>query len=127
MKLKEILDRIKNENGITTNAELGRKLDIDLRRIGDYYTGKREPTSEDYPKIANAAGISAGSLWEAVQIERAKDETAKSVWDNYMKRLGGFAASVLITLSVTVTLLVTPSPSEAAPIQGFGAGTICIM
>ncbi|MEN9481592.1 MAG: hypothetical protein RLZZ298_2987 [Pseudomonadota bacterium] len=93
MKIKEILDSIKNASGITSNADLGRKLDIDLRRIGDYYTGKREPTSEDYPKIATAAGITAGELWEAVQVERAKEESTRKAWENYMKRLGGLAAS----------------------------------
>lgn len=95
MKIQETLDSVKNANGITSNADLGRLLDIDLRRIGDYYTGKREPTSEDYPKIATAAGITAGELWEAVQVERAKEESTRKAWDNYMKRLGGLAASFL--------------------------------
>lgn len=115
MKLREILDSIKDANDIATNAELGRILDIDLRRIGDYYTGKREPTSEDYPKIANGAGISAGELWETVQVERAKDKKTQKAWENYMKRLGGVAASFLITLCVTVTMAVTSTPVEARP------------
>ena len=114
MKLVEILDAIKAENGIESNGELARFLGTDVRRIGEYYSGKRTPIDEDYPRIAEKAHMTAGQLWEAVQIEKKKDSEASRVWENYMKRLGGIAASVLITLCVTVTTLVTLTPGDAS-------------
>ncbi len=127
MKIAETFEAIKTKFGVTEKAEIARVTGLDLRRVGDYMSGKREPTSEDYAKIATAAGINAGELWEAVQRERASDEKSKSAWENYMKRLGGIAASMLITLCVTVNLLVTPTTSEAAQDKGFQPVTICIM
>lgn len=127
MKIVETFETIKAKYGVTEKSEIARVTGLDLRRVGDYLSGKREPTSEDYAKIAAAAGISAGELWEAVQKERATDERSKSAWENYMKRLGGIAASILVTVCVTVTMLVTSEPVEASPTLDFRAGAIFIM
>lgn len=127
MKIAETFETIKAKYGVTEKSEIARVTGLDLRRVGDYLSGKREQTSEDYAKIAAAAGISAGELWEAVQKERATDERSKSAWENYMKRLGGIAASVLVTVCITVTMLVTSTPAKASPALGFEAGTFCIM
>lgn len=124
MKLVEILDAIKAENGIGSNGELARFLGTDVRRIGEYYAGKRTPIDEDYPRIAEKAHMTAGQLWEAVQIEKKKDSEAARVWENYMKRLGGIAAYVLITLCVTVTMLVTLTPGNASAATVSGGKTL---
>lgn len=124
MKIAETFETIKAKYGVTEKSEIARVTGLDLRRVGDYMTGKREPTSEDYAKIAAAAGISAGELWEAVQKERATDERSKSAWENYMKRLGGIAASVLVTLCVTVTMLVTSTPANASAATVSGGDTL---
>lgn len=95
MKIAQTLEKVRHEKGIKTDGELARYIGIDKRRISDYLKENREPTSADYAKIALAAGISAGELWEAVQLERADNEESKSTWTAYMKKLGGLAASFM--------------------------------
>lgn len=127
MKIAETFEVIKAKFGVTKKAEIARVTGLDLRRVGDYMSGKREPTSDDYAKIATAAGINAGELWEAIQKERAKDENAKKVWDKYLKQLGGIAASLMLGSYALVTLLVTSSAAEAASSLVSGPATFCIM
>ena len=101
MKLVEILDGIKAEYGIESNGELARFLGTDVRRVGEYYAGKRNPIDEDYPRIAEKAHMTAGQLWEAVQIEKKKDSEAARVWEHYMKTLGGIAASFFVVFTLS--------------------------
>lgn len=115
MKLNDVLDEIKSQNGLTTNAELARLLDIDLRRIGEYYKG-REPMDDDYPKIAMACGKRVDELQVIVKLSSNTDEKSRAVWSRYYKSIGQIAASVLIGVFLLVTLIVTPTPAKAAPL-----------
>ena len=72
MKLADVLDEIKAQNGLIANAELGRLLEIDKRRIGEYYAG-RQPMDDDYAKIAMAANRRIDELQAMVKISTATD------------------------------------------------------
>lgn len=127
MKIEKLLDATKAALSIETDGELARNLGVSKQAISDYYNGKRAPDDFACLKIAQALGKPLDSVIATVKAASEKDETRRAVWEDYMKRLGGIAASVLVTLCVTVTLIVTPTLSEAAQGQGFHAGTICIM
>lgn len=92
MKLVEILDAIKREHSVESHYALGKILGIDKRRVGEYYTGVRPPSDEDYAKIALASGIRADEIQAQVKIERAKDESERELWATYLKKIGGLAA-----------------------------------
>lgn len=127
MKIAELLNAVKEKLGAKSDGELARNLGVDKRRVSDYYSGYRAPDEFVCLKIAQAMGKPLDTVIATVKAASEKDETRRAVWEDYMKRLGGIAASVLVTLCVTVTLIVTPTPSEAAPAQGFSPVTICIM
>ena len=116
MKLKDVLDQIKEKYQISANAELGRLLDIDKRRIGEYYNG-REPMADDYPKIAMASGRRVDELQAVVKLDIETDEKSREVWSRYYKSIGGLAASfaaVICAILLSVTLIVTSTPAKAS-------------
>lgn len=106
MKLNDVLDEIKAKNGFKANAELGRLLDIDKRRIGEYYSG-REPMDDDYAKIAMASGRRIDELQAIVKLSVKTDEKSLEVWRKYYKSIGGIAASFMLYGLVVVNLVLT--------------------
>jgi hypothetical protein len=105
MKLSDVLDGIKEKNGLKTNTALAEFLGIDFRRIPEYYKG-REPMDDDYPKIAMASGKRVDELQYLVKITTSKDEKTREVWSKYYKSIGGIAASVFMTFAFLATLIV---------------------
>lgn len=126
MKLSDVLDQIKEQQGIKANAELGRLLDIDKRRIGEYYTG-RQPMDDDYAKIAMACGMRVDEIQAIVKISTETDEKSREVWSKYYKSIGGMAASIAMGFFFVVNLIVTPTPAQAAPLIEVGQKILCIM
>lgn len=106
MKLNDVLDEIKQKNGFKANAELGRLLEIDKRRIGEYYAG-RQPMDDDYAKIAMASGRRVDELQAMVKLSSETDEKSLEVWRKYYKRIGGIAASFMLMVFASVTIFVT--------------------
>lgn len=127
MKIVELLDAVKKVKGLESDGELARNLGVSKQAVSDYYNDKRAPDDFACLKIAEALGKPLDTVIATVKAASEKDESRREAWENYMKRLGGLAASVLITVCVTVTMLVTSEPAEAAPLQGFSPETLCIM
>lgn len=127
MKIAKLLDDVKAKIGAKSDGELARKLGVTKQAVSKYYNDERAPDEFVCLKIAEILGKPLDSVIATVKAASEKDETRRAVWEDYMKRLGGFAASVLVTVCVTVTMLVTSAPVEASPALGFQAGTICIM
>lgn len=115
MKIAELLDEVKAKTGTKSDGELARTLGIDKRRVSDYYTGHRAPDEYVCLKIAETLGKPLDTVIATVKASSEKDEKRREAWENYMKRLGGVAASFLITICVTVTMAVTSTPVEARP------------
>lgn len=93
MKINELLDEVKNANGLFSDGELARKLDVDKRRISDYRKGERFPDEYTCLKIAESLGQPLDAIIARVKAATEKDEKRREAWENYMKRLGGLAAS----------------------------------
>lgn len=127
MKIKELLDSVKHAAGISTDGELARKLDVSKQSVSDYYKGTRAPDDFACLKIAEVLGKPLDTVIATVKAATEKDEKRREAWENYMKRLGGIAASFAGGILVIVTLIVTPSPAEAAPMLDNAASMLCIM
>lgn len=118
MKLNELLDRVKTENGLKSDGELARKLDVDKRRVSDYRKGDRIPDEYACLKIAEALRQPLDTIIAQVKACTEKDVKRREAWENYMKRLGGIAASFAAGVFLFVTLTVTSNQLEAAPLLG---------
>ncbi|MGE5470592.1 MAG: hypothetical protein ACM3X0_07345 [Bacteroidota bacterium] len=128
--ITKLLDDAKNAVGVKTDYALAKKLDLPRARICDYYKGKRAPDEFACLKIAEALGQPLDTIIARVKAATEKDEKRREAWENYMKRLGGIAASIAYAFLLIVTMKVTSVPAEAAPTQTLAAqgfSTMCIM
>ena len=93
MKIKELLDATKNALSISTDGELGRALGVSKQSVSDYYNDRRAPDDFACLKISEALGKPLDTVIATVKASSEKDEKRREAWENYMKRLGGLAAS----------------------------------
>lgn len=114
MKLGKLLDDTKQALGISSDYELAKILGVSKQAISNYRLNQRAPDEFACLKIAEALGQPLDSIIAAVKAATEKDETRREAWENYMKRLGGFAASIALAFVLLVTGIVTPSPAYAS-------------
>jgi transcriptional regulator with XRE-family HTH domain len=130
MKLAKLLDETKDALGITSDYELARTLGVSKQAISNYRLGERAPDEFACLKIAEAIGQPLDTVIATVKASTEKDEKRREAWENYMKRLGGVAASIALAFLVFVTGIVTSETTEPRPaeiIAAQGVSTICIM
>lgn len=122
----ELLAAAQKAQGVTADNALAVRLGWHRQVISNYRQGTK-PNNENLLILCEKAGWDFNKTLAEVEAAFASSEEAKNRWENLFRQLGGIAASALITLCVTVTMIVTSTPSEASPLQDFRAGTICIM
>lgn len=104
MKIAELLDAVKEKTGAKSDGELARNLGISKQAMSSYYSGVRAPDEFVCLRIAEALGKPLDSVIATVKAASEKDETRRAVWENYMKRLGGLAASFVVVFMFTPQL-----------------------
>lgn len=117
MKIENLLDQTKHALSIKTDGQLARALGVSKQSVSDYYNGHRAPDDYACLKISEALDKPLDTIIATVKAATEKDETRREAWENYMKRLGGIAASIVFALLLgvlsIVTTIVTSSPAEA--------------
>lgn len=116
-KIAELLEAAKDAKGVKTKYALAKALELHSGLISDYYAGKRYPDEFACLQIAKALGRSYEEISAIVRIEAEKDETRRQAWKDHLKRLGGYAASIMLALLaglMFVTFIVTTMPSALA-------------
>lgn len=126
-KVIELLNKVKTAKNITSDYALAKALDVPNQRICDYYKGNRIPDEYVCLQIAKALGLNYDVISAMVRMEAEKDEKSRNAWREYYKSIGGIAASIALVFFCVVTLIVTPSPAQAAPLLDSGEYAICIM
>lgn len=91
--IKKLLNETKYATGVETDYALAKNLDLPRARICDYYKGNRAPDEFACLKIAEALGQPLDTIIARVKAATEKDQKRREAWENYMKRLGGLAAS----------------------------------
>lgn len=114
MTINELLDATKDAKSIKSDGELARMLGVSKQAVSRYYLGERAPDEFACLKIAEALGKPLDTVIATVKASSEKDDTRREAWENYMKRLGGVAASLMAGILFLVTLIVTSPTADAA-------------
>lgn len=115
--IKSLLDAAKEAKGVETPYALAKELGLTKQQVSDYYKGKVVASEFACLRIAKALGRNYEEIQAIVRIEAEKDETRREVWREYLKRLGGYAASIMLSLLtglLFVTFIVTTTPPAHA-------------
>lgn len=125
--VKKLLDAAKAATESGTDYKLAKSLGIPDQRISDYYKGRRVPDEFACLKIAEALEMPLAEVIALVKAEAEKDETRREAWRNYLKKLGGIAATVAALIFAPVIFNMSAGRAEAAQNQGLAGEQICIM
>lgn len=125
--INELLDAVKQKAGVESNNAIAGILGVRRQRVTDFYAGERTPDNIVCKRIAEYLDRPLPQIIAVVGAESEKDEVRKAEWQNYYKSIGGYAASIMLGIFFAVTLIVTPTPAEAAPLLDSNMTTLCIM
>lgn len=115
--VKKLLDDVKHVTGVESDYALAKKLGVSKQSVSEYYSGKNVPNEFACLQIAESLGKPLETVIAAVRVEAEKDETRRSAWEKYYKRVGGMAAAVFLAVLLTVTFKVTPADAEAPTLK----------
>lgn len=107
-----LLDEAKEKAGFKADNELAIAIGVSRQTINHYRKGRSAPDDYVKSKIADLTGRSLQEIIARIELENEPNEEKRRYWENFYKRLGGVAASIV----GAVTLIVTPTPAEAASI-----------
>lgn len=93
--ITKLLDEVKAVKGVESKYALAKVLDLPTQRISEYYKGQRAPDEFACLKIAEALGKPLNTIIATVRASTEKDASRREAWENYMKSLGGIAASII--------------------------------
>ena len=122
----ELIEAAKKKTGVEADNALAVRLGWHRQMINHYKNGTKR-NNENLLILCENAGWDFNKTLAEVEAAFARSEEAKNRWENLFRQLGGIAASILVTVCVTVTMLVTSEPVEASPTLDFRAGAIFIM
>jgi predicted transcriptional regulator len=109
-KSADYLIDLKRKFAIAKNRELAKMIGTTEASISRYLSNDRVMDDLTAVKVAKMLEIDEGILIGLANMEKAQDEKDRKIWADYIKKLGGIAASGVMA----VNLILTPTPSEAA-------------
>lgn len=105
-----LLDEAKEKAGIESDYALALKIGVKKQTISRYRKGLCTPDDYTKSRIADLTGRSLQEVIARIELENEPNEEKRKYWENFFKRLGGVAASIVFV----VTSIVTTNPTEAA-------------
>ncbi|BCB27287.1 hypothetical protein SKTS_21730 [Sulfurimicrobium lacus] len=115
-----LLDEAKEKSRITSDNALALRIGVKKQTISRYRKGLSTPDDYAKSRIADLTGRSLQEVIARIELENEPNEEKRRYWENFFKRLGGVAASIVFA----VTLIVTQRPADAAPIKAYGMTTV---
>lgn len=122
MESIKFLEMLRDTMTKKSDYAIAKEIGLTPQAVNNYMSCKRVMDDTTAAKVAQKLGIDPMKVIAAANADREKGEK-KEFWENFYERLGGVAASIIFLL---VTLLVTPTPSEAAPVLK-DHNAICIL
>ena len=105
-RFSELLDQIKQEQGLTSNYALSKKLGINESRISDYYKGMCKPDDYAITRVALMLQIEPIHLLAEIRAEDEKNVTKREFWRNFLRH------AAVVTISAGALLLGSASVNE---------------
>lgn len=119
--INKLLEEAKDKAGLTSDYALANAMGIKKQTVSRYKLGLSTPDIYSMRRLADLTGKTLDEIAASIEIEKETDETKKEYWRNFYKRLGGVAASLLVTMIVTSTY------SEPTPLLNIDTNTLYIM
>jgi transcriptional regulator with XRE-family HTH domain len=105
---KDYLNAVKAKTGAVSDYALAQKLGTSKQLIS-LYMQKHKPMGDEIAlKVAEILEIDESEVLISAHIERTQSETVKNAYKSIFERLGGIAASVVVSSA----LLISPSISS---------------
>ena len=107
-RIAELLDQIKEQQGIETDYALAKLFGLRQARIGEYYKGIAKPDDYLITRVALMLHMEPVHLLAEIRAEDEKNATKKEFWRNFLRH------AAVVTGFLVVQALGFPSTSEAA-------------
>lgn len=96
----EYLDAAKEKLSVSSDNQLANALEISRQAVSQYRSNARAFDNFTCMKIAEVTGIALDQIIFDMELQREPSEKRREAWENYMKRLGGIAASFLAVVVI---------------------------
>jgi len=114
-RITELLDLIKEQQGLTSNYALAKLLQINEGRISEYYKGIGKPDDYAITRVALTLQMEPIHLLAEIRAEDEKNPTKRGFWINFLRH------AAVVIVSVGALVLGSASTSEAvASTASFG-------
>ena len=102
--IEKLLNEAKAKAGITSDNALAIEIGITRASICDYRKKRSTPDIFVMSRLADLTGRPIEQVIALVEIEKEQPEEKRKYWENFYKRLGGVAASILAVVTLIMTL-----------------------
>ena len=85
-KVADLMQEIKDREGVTTNYRLAKLTGIPENRLSDYAKGIRTPDEYAATRLALALGLEPIEVIAQIQAETEKNEQRREFWRNFLTR-----------------------------------------
>lgn len=92
--LKEILDEAKARAGFKSDRQLSLALGQSGSAVSNYRQGISKPDNFACAHLASLTGRELTEIIGLIEAQRATNNAKKEYWQDFMKRIGGTAASL---------------------------------
>ena len=112
MNTAELLDAAKREKSIESDYRLSKSLGVTTQAVSQWRSGSKFPGLQHVFALADMASLPPATVLaelERERAERAGNEPQAHAWREWVEKLGGVAAAVLVG-----AVLIGPGPSKAS-------------
>lgn len=121
--INKLLNEAKEKAGIKSDNALALEMGITRQSMSQTKKGKSAFGAYARQRLADLTGRDIKEINALIEIETETDETKRKYWENFYKRLGGVAASILATVILMVTL--PAQNTDALTILASGQCILC--